>query len=146
MALKLVFDQVVENEDDAEEIDHHHVTDENDRDQNHENGVQVASVVNVDHQEIAIATEANRGIEVTVICVGVTHVARVAMSEVQEAMFGDLDMTFEDLELTSGKLKYYSFIDLKIIFKVKKMIEKCEEVDRNNHLLRNVFCRLLKIN
>ena len=116
MALKLVCDQVVANEDDAEEIDHHHVIDENDRGQNHENGVQVESVVNVDRQEIAIATEANREIEVTVICVGVTHVARVAMSEVQEAMFGDLDMTFEDLELTSGNLKYCSFKDLKIIF------------------------------
>ena len=105
MALKLVCDQVVENEDDAEEIDHHHVTDENDRDQNHESVVQVASVVNEGHRGIAIAIEANRGIEAIAICVGVTHVVPVAMSEVQEAMFVDLGMTFEDPELTSGIIR-----------------------------------------
>lgn len=116
--------------DGEEEIDHHHVTVEKDRDQNHESAEQVANVVRGDHQEIEIATEASHVIEVTEIFVGVIHVARVETSVVLEAMFVDLDMTSVDLVLTL----------------VRKMTEKCAEVDRNNLSQKNDFHRLLKIN
>ena len=103
MVQKSVCDREVESEDDGEEIDHHHVTDEKDRDQNHESAAQAENVVKGDRQETEIAIGASHVIEVTEICVGEIHVAPVAMSEVLEAMFGDLGMTFVDLELTSGK-------------------------------------------
>lgn len=145
-ALKSVCAVGVANEDVAEEIDHRHVTDENDRDQSHESVVQVAIVVNEDLQEIAIATEANHVTEVTATYVGVIHAARVVMSEVLEAMFGDHDMTFEDLERISGSIMKNCSNKKVIIISVKKMIEKCAEVDRSNLSLRNDCRHLLKIN
>ena len=110
---KSVCDREVENEDGEEEIDHHHVIVEKDRDQNHENAVQVANVVRGDHQETEIAIEASHVTEVIEICVGVIHVARVAMSGVLEAMFGDLDMTFVDLVLILGKTHFNEIIGIK---------------------------------
>ena len=103
----------MENEDGEEEIDHHHVIVEKDRDQNHESAVQVANVVRGDHQETEIAIEASHVTEVIEICVGVIHVARVAMSGVLEAMFGDLDMTFVDLVLILGKTHFNEIIGIK---------------------------------
>ena len=100
---KSVYDREVESVDGEEEIDHHHVTVEKDRDQNHESAEQVANVVRGDHQEIEIATEASHVIEVTEIFVGVIHVARVETSVDLEAMSVDLGMTSVDLVLTLGR-------------------------------------------
>ena len=104
---KSVYDREVESVDGEEEIDHHHVTVEKDRDQNHESAEQVANVVRGDHQEIEIATEASHVIEVTEIFVGVIHVARVETSVVLEAMCVDLDMMSVDLVLTLGRSHFY---------------------------------------
>ena len=104
---KSVYDREVESVDGEEEIDHHHVTVEKDRDQNHVSAEQVANVVRGDHQEIEIATEASHVIEVTEIFVGVIHVARVETSVVLEAMCVDLDMTSVDLVLTLGRSHFY---------------------------------------
>ena len=110
---KSVCDREVENGDGEEEIDHHHVIVEKDRDQNHESAVQVANVVRGDRQETEIEIEASHVTEVTEICVGVIHVARVVMSGVLEAMFGDLDMTFVDLVLILGKTHFNEIIGIK---------------------------------
>ena len=104
---KSVYDREVESVDGDEEIDHHHVTVEKDRDQNHVSAEQVANVVRGDHQEIEIATEASHVIEVTEIFVGVIHVARVETSVVLEAMCVDLDMMSVDLVLTLGRSHFY---------------------------------------
>ena len=104
---KSVYDREVVSADGEEEIDHHHVTVEKDRDQNHVSAEQVANVVRGDHQEIEIATEASHVIEVTEIFVGVIHVARVETFVVLEAMCVDLDMTSVDLVLTLGRSHFY---------------------------------------
>ena len=93
----------MESVDGEEEIDHHHVIVEKDRDQNHESAEQVANVVNEDPQGTEIAIEASHVIEVIEIFVGVIHVARVETSVDLEAMSVDLGMTFVDLVLTLGR-------------------------------------------
>ena len=104
---KSVYDREVESVDGEEEIGHHHVTVEKDRDQNHESAEQVANVVNEDRQGTEIAIEASHVIEVIEIFVGVIHVARVETSVDLEAMSVDLGMTSVDLVLTLGRSHFY---------------------------------------